>query len=178
MRPRLFLSLLVAACTLAGTAQAAEKLVVLPAVLDSNAFVGENIRRECGIEGSVSREVLQRVGERFPDVQRNQGSSQDGESLALKVTILAVSGAGGGSWSGPKSMSVKAEVLLNGTVAVGHVLRRSSTGGPLGGTSGTCAILDRVAVALGKDVAGWLQGALLSARNMPVAQPAPVETRP
>lgn len=36
------------------------------------------------------------------------------------------------------------------------VLSRSSTGGAFSAFKGTCEILDRVAVALGKDVAKWV----------------------
>jgi hypothetical protein len=179
MQKRIVLSAIVALCTLAGAAQAAERIVMSPVALAPNASIGENIKRECGVEGVVSKEVSQRVSERFPLAEQSQAPDQDdGETLVLKVTILAVSGFGGGSWSGAKSMAIQADVLRNGAIGASHMLSRSSKGGVFGGMSGTCAIMDRIAVALGRDVAAWLPIALATARKAPVAEPAAAQTKP
>ncbi len=53
-------------------------------------------------------------------------------------------------------MTIRAEMLKGGAVVGTTVLTRSSSGGVFGGFKGTCSILDRVAGALGKDVAVWL----------------------
>lgn len=174
---RIILPLLAALCTLAGTAQAAERLVVLPVALAPKASIGENIKRECGVEGSIAKEVFQKVSERYPGAEQNQGvDPNDAEALVLNVTILAVSGYGGGGWSGSKSIYIQAEVLRKGRVAASRMFNRASKG--FGGISGTCDIMDRIAVALGQDVGMWLHGALATARNMSIAQPAAVETKP
>lgn len=52
-------------------------------------------------------------------------------------------------------MSIRADLKKGGATIASTVFTRGS-GNPLGGFSGTCAILDRVATVLGKDVAGWL----------------------
>jgi len=178
MRTRIILpAIIVALCAITATAQAAERLVLWPVALAPNASIGENIRRQCGVEGTVAKEVFERVNERFPGVEQNLAPNPqvDGETLVLKVTILAVSGFGGGSWSGSKSIAIQTDILRNGTIAVSHMLTRRSSGGAFGGMSGTCPIMDRIAVALGRDVAGWLPGALATARKGPAAQPAATE---
>lgn len=40
-------------------------------------------------------------------------------------------------------------------------MNRQSGGGVFGGVTGTCAIMDRIAAALGRDVAAWLPGAMM-----------------
>jgi len=68
--------------------------------------------------------------------------------------------------------------MENGKSLAVNVLHRNSRGGVLGGVSGTCPIFERIAEALGKDVAPWLPIALAardSARQaVPAAMPAAI----
>ena len=78
---------------------------------------------------------------------------------ALRVTIKDVSGAGGGAWSGPRYLIISGTLWKDGAVAGTFVARRTS-----GGVLSSCRLLDRCAMALGKDVAKWLRDPTMNAR--------------
>ncbi len=80
---------------------------------------------------------------------------QKGRVLLLEIT--SVSGAGGGAWSGPKSVSVKGSLYKNGTFIGNFTASRASGGGFFGAYKGTCAILGRCVKTLGSDIAKWLK---------------------
>lgn len=165
-------TLLIAAGALAfaGASMAQEKFAVLvPAVLDPNAPIGEAVKRECGVESKVGTEVYARVAERYP-AEQVASPAQAGDRLTLKVTLLSVVGHGGGGWSGTKAIAIRADLLRDSKVIATRTLNRQSGGGAFGGLTGTCAIMDRIAVALGRDVAAWLPGAMMLIRY---EKPAP-----
>ena len=159
MRSKLFIVPAIIGLCLAQTAPAQQKIAVtVPAALDPSAPIAESVKRDCAVETKVGQEVFMRVSERFPGTETApQGSSViSGGKILLKVTIVGVLGAGGGAWSGPKAMTIRADVIQNEKAGPSRTFNRQSTGGAFGGLSGTCAIMDRIAVALGRDVAAWL----------------------
>jgi len=164
----------VAAVLIAGAAAAQEKIAVLvPALLDPGAPIGEAVKRECNVETNVGRQVLERVSQRFPGTPQIENEKQAAPNTpVLRLTLTSVLGAGGGSWSGNKSMTVRAEVLQGSNVEMANTFTRSSGGGMMGGLTGTCAIMDRIAVALGQDVARWLPSALVMIQMQPSSKPA------
>ena len=103
--------------------------------------------------------VLESVSKKHPGSKKLQQGASAGKDRVLKVTIVNVVGVGGGAYSGPKSMTVRAELLQSGKVMATTTKERTSGGGAFGGMKGTCQIFGRVAKALGSDVAGWLPGA-------------------
>jgi hypothetical protein len=158
-----FLSAIVALC-LAQGARAEERIAVtVPAILDPAAPIAEGVKHSCGVEAKVGEEIFLRISERFPGTEKTRAP----QTIALgrtvvKVTILGVLGPGGGGWSGFKSISIRADVMRNAKMIVSRILNRTSSGGIWGGISGTCPIMDRIAVALGRDVAAWLPAGLAS----------------
>jgi hypothetical protein len=140
-----------------------EKVVVMvPAALDPTAPIGDAVKRECAVDTSVGTQVFQRVSERYPGTEQiNNPNLAAPDKTFLKVTLIGVLGHGGGSWSGPKSITIRAEVLRGSKLIATQTLSRQSGGGVFGGVSGTCAIMDRIAAALGRDVAQWLPAALM-----------------
>ena len=157
----LWLTGLVALC-FAQTIQANERIIVMvPAILDANAPIIESVKRDCAVEASVGNQTLQHVRERFPGTEQTQSPAQaEIDSPVLKITILHVRGVGGGSWSGTKAITIRADLTKGAQTIGSKIFLRKSGGGVLGGVSGTCAIMDRIAAALGRDVANWLPGAL------------------
>lgn len=145
---------------LAQHAQAEEKIMVqVPAILDAGAGVGDAIKRDCSLEARMGSHAFQSVSKKFPgSAQVEKAKGEQGK--VLKLTITSVIGAGGGAWSGPKTMTVRAELLQSGKVVASTVKSRSSGGGAFGGMKGTCQIFDRVMTTLGADVAAWLPSAL------------------
>lgn len=160
------------ALCVAQAARAEELAVIVPAILDPAAAITEAVKRECGVESRIAEEVFLRVSERIPGAKKISDpppATQNGP--LLKITIMGVLGVGGGSWSGPKAIAIRADVVEHAKLIQTTTLRRQSSGGAFGGLSGTCPIMDRIAAALGRDVAGWVPFAL---RQRPAAAaPAP-----
>jgi hypothetical protein len=157
---------------------AQEKVVVMvPAALDPNAPISDAARRECNVDTHVGTQVFQRVGEKYPGTE--QVASADGlapDKTFLKVTLMSVVGHGGGGWSGSKAISIRADVLRGTKVIATQRMNRQSGGGAFGGVMGTCAIFERIAGALGRDVAAWLPAALMMIKydaSAPEQKPAP-----
>jgi hypothetical protein len=170
--------LLCLAAGLPAIAHAEGLLVQVPAVLDPTAPITGRVQSECGVPQLVGNHVLSQVGQRQPDVRAAAVAPAGSPDPMLSLTLLSVHGVGGGGWSGPKSISVRAELVENGKSLAVNVLHRNSRGGVMGGVSGTCAIFERIAEALGKDVANWLPIALASRDStrqaIPAALPASV----
>jgi hypothetical protein len=140
------------------------KIVVLtPATYEESAPVGDAVRRECAIESAVGSHVFEEVSARFPGSSQSESTGQNATDKILKLKIVAVHGVGGGGWSGGKTITVRAELSQNGEPIATTVATRNSRGGMLGPVSGTCAIMERIATTLGKDIAAWL------ARNLNAA---------
>ncbi|OGB25812.1 MAG: hypothetical protein A3I66_05430 [Burkholderiales bacterium RIFCSPLOWO2_02_FULL_57_36] len=166
--------LVVLACAMPAMslAHAQEKLLVqVPAVYDAQAMVGRKIREECALENLLGNHVYERVSQNFPGSLQIKDPGAAGSDKVLHLTILSVRGVGGGAWSGPKSMTMRADLVQNGKVLQTTIKKRSSTGGAFGAYLGTCSILERDAQALGVDVAQWLSRAAL-AGSEPVPQAA------
>jgi hypothetical protein len=161
----------------ASVVHAQEKLLVqVPAVYDTNVVGGHKIKAECGLENLLGNHVYERVSQKFPGSLQVKDSDPAGSDKVLRLTILSVHGVGGGSWSGPKSMTIRADLAQNGKVVQSTVKSRSSRGGPFGGFKGTCDIFERNVQTLAKDVALWL-GRTPPVSEVPVQQ-APTEPLP
>ncbi len=146
-------------------AQAQEKFhVQIPAVLDPRAAPGsEEARRECSVDMLVGNYVLQKVGGSFPGATRTDGKEDTGALKVLKLTILSAHAEGRSVLGGPKSITIRAEVLQHAKVVNTTILRRQAYGGALGtvGMVGTCQIMEGIAIGLGEDVARWLPVAVV-----------------
>jgi hypothetical protein len=145
----------------------------LPVAVDPATPIPEAVKNECAVEMLIGNYALSEIGKRAGTVQSVAEPGPVGDGKTVQITILAVRGWGGGAWTGPKSMTIRVD-LKNGEALAGTtVLRRNSSGGMFGGFSGTCTILDRVAGALGKDVAVWLaRGAQTAPASQTAAEPS------
>lgn len=155
-------SLLLSACLVSPLASLADEMVYVqtPATLGPDAPITAAARRECDIPNLVASHALLQLTERGAvQVTRLEAAEPSGQKV-LRLTIQSAYGVGGGGWSGPKSIMLRAQLVEDGRVLADRLLRRSSRGGVWGGVTGTCPIFERVAVALGKDVANWVPSAL------------------
>jgi hypothetical protein len=149
----LFFAALISVLAIPVTASADERLFLqLPAVLDSAAPIPDAVRNECSLEMLLGNYAQSEMERRIGSVQSVSAPEQAGSDKLVQLTIISVHGAGGGVWSGAKSMSIRVDVKKGGATVGSTVLSRSARGGAMG----TCALLDRCARALGKDVAVWL----------------------
>jgi hypothetical protein len=125
-------------------------------VLRSISFDGDaapqKIQEECEIQHKVSH-FLDAYSDRVELVDGSLGES--GRTLELKIT--EVHAPGGGSFSGPKWMTVEGVLRENGREVGNFKATRYSGGGVFGAYKGTCAIVGRCAKSIGKDIANWLE---------------------
>ncbi|MFC7422183.1 hypothetical protein ACFQNF_20195 [Iodobacter arcticus] len=142
---------------LGSTTAMANTYLETPVLYLPDASVINRVKEECNIEELLTK----RVGNSMARLNQGEGtvaadvSKVDGDVLRLR--IARVTGVGGGGFSGPKSITVVAELLENGKVKRQTKLNRWSIGGFWGGFRGTCSILDRTAIAIGKDLAHWIK---------------------
>jgi len=158
-RNKLAMAGLIVSCASLSQNARAEDPIFVQAVLDPNVRVVEAVKRDCALDTMVGDWVLESVSKKHPGSKKLQQGASAGKDRVLKVTIVNVVGVGGGAYSGPKSMTVRAELLQSGKVMATTTKERTSGGGAFGGMKGTCQIFGRVAKTLGSDVAGWLPSA-------------------
>ena len=152
----LSVALLISALTTPLAASANERLFLqVPAMLDPSASIPTAVNNECPPEAPLGNYALSEIEKRIGSVQSVANPEQAGDGKVIQLTIISVYAPGGGTWSGRKSMRVRADIMERGAIVDSTVLSRRSWGaGVL--PSGTCEVLDRVARALGKDLAVWL----------------------
>jgi hypothetical protein len=116
---------------------------------DKNVHVPDAVRKECGLETKI------------PEYVKASADAGKGGKLDMKITGLLATG--GGAFSGPKSITISGTLREGGKVKGSFVARRNASAGAFGG-GGTCAMLDRCAKALGKDIGTWLKSPSMDAR--------------
>jgi hypothetical protein len=154
-RASLFLSISALVAPLPAVAQ--DKVFVqVPAIISPSAIIPSAVKEKCGVDALLGDAALSAIGKRYPSVQAVTAPEQAGGGTFVQLTVVSVDALGGGAWSGEKSMTIKADIVKGGVVAGTTLLTRGSKGGAFAGFKGTCSILERVAGALGKDVASWM----------------------
>ena len=150
--PLLAVLTLAGACTLA---QAAPVLLETPVTYAAGAGIVEKVREECRPAEMFAREAAPFFAKQNGGDGTTTAADAPADAARVQVQITHVLGVGGGAWSGPKSMTIQATLVENGKPVHTTQLTRTTTGGAFGGFKGTCALLERCAKALGKDVAQW-----------------------
>jgi len=146
--------------------------VQVPAELDPTAPIAAAVQRECNVETVIGNYVLREVQFRYG---RATSGAQPGHP-ELRLTILGVLGVGPGPWSGSKTISVRADLVQNGTVSASNVFRRAVGGG--GRIRGACELFDIVAGRLARDIAHWLPAAIAEGPAAAAATPATAPQAP
>lgn len=150
------LVLLLSSLTVSLGATAGERLYLqTPATFAQNAPVIPRIKAECDLEREMAVGAEAGISKRYSLVTLATRDEDVGNDKVVKVTILSVDGIGGGSWTGGKSMTIKAELTQGETVLRSKTFQRES--GHSGLFGGTCDILHKVTRALGADVGVWLK---------------------
>ena len=120
--------------------------LLTPVTYATESAVVPKVREACKLEDRLAADVGGALA----------GSTTSTAGTVVKVSIVDVLGIGGGGWTGPKVLSIRAELMKDGKVERTTRLTRTTTGGAFGGFMGTCAMLERDATTLGKDVAKWV----------------------
>ena len=131
---------------------------------DEKAAVRIAVRNECGLEIKLANWIKTYADRVHVPVKMALGETPPCGSRILDVRITQVMGAGGGAWSGSKSVQVVGELREGDKVISTFGGSRVSGGGAFSGFKGTCSILGRCVKALGKDIAYWLKDPVAGAR--------------
>jgi hypothetical protein len=143
-----------------------------PVTYHPDASVVDNVKKECKLEEQFEK----RIGAILAKANRaGNGTVEKGnvlkEASLLRLQITHVLGVGGGAWSGPKAITVSADLIENDKVVRHTKINRWSVGGMFGGFKGTCSILNRDVEAIGKDLSKWISDPSYQIVN----EPAPKE---
>jgi hypothetical protein len=139
-------TLLVASSALAGV-QVARTIAFAP-----SAGATDKVKQECQIQTQLPA-AIQQAG---TDVQLVDQPSK--AARALELTISEVHAPGGGLFSGPKWMAVEGKLYEKSKLIGSFRAKRHSTA-----LKSTCGTLVRVAQAIGKDIAVWLNAPTMDA---------------
>jgi len=136
-------------------ASAAERLYFqVPVQYGPGIFAPQAVRDECELERHLADDVSSQVSKEYRKVELAGPGEDVGNEKVLKVTITNAWGAGGGAWSGPKSLQVRAEIKQGEATMASGMFRRSTS---VGGFKGTCGMFHKVTRELGGDIAEWLK---------------------
>lgn len=132
-------------------------LVVNKVIYSSNAVIREAIINECDLPNTLSNSLKAATESQYPQILDNIANVDDADLLNVEITHAE--GTGGGAWTGPKSVAIKANLIRHGKVVGDFKGSRIADAGGYG----TCAILQRSARRLGQDIADWLQNPMPNA---------------
>ncbi len=156
-------------------------LLQMPAAT-SDDLANSKIGTECQLGRVVAGHVSKAMSSSYPRLREvEQIDSVPAGERGLKLTIVSTTGVGGGSFSGPKSITLRGDLVdSQGVVATRTFVRRSGVTGPLFTWRTTCDLFERAAVTLGKDVARWVANpsvAIADDSDAPVPEAAASSTQ-
>ncbi len=129
-----------------------------PVTYAPGAGVVEQVKTECRIEDMLTNHVGDVLRKRYKDSPGTiEAGADPNGARVLKLQITHVLGIGSGAWTGPKAITVVADLLEDGKVVRHTKVNRWSVGGFWGAFKGTCSILDRSAIVIAKDMARWVR---------------------
>ena len=155
------LALFVASLPFASFGQA---LLVSPTAGYGTA-IAENIKNECKLSETQSEAVLKQLAAAGIPAQAAGSDAVPASGRYLQLRIESAMSAGNAFTGHRKQVTTSARLFENGKEVAQTTLSRDSSGGAFGGYKGSCNVLRRCAIVLGKDIAGWV-------RNNPGHSPA------
>lgn len=167
--PFRWLFLLAAVAALPSWAQ--EKLYVqVPAAYDPQAWAVRQVKDQCALAAMVGNQVFSQVQRGMPQAAAIETPADASGARVLRLTIVNIFGIGGGGWTGPKALTMRAELVRGAEVLGTFERREESRGGILGPVTGTCGIFEGIAETLGQEIARWLPG-VSAGRSEPEKKP-------
>jgi hypothetical protein len=118
--------------------------------LHENSDLPEAVRQKCRGFGSVLPSSLARADRRINLVNSEAELTARG-GRHLQIQVLEVRAKGGGVFSGPKQITLRAVLYERGQEIADVEMRRGSTM-----AFSTCSSLEKVEAVLGQDLARWL----------------------
>ena len=128
-------------------------LLLTPISYAPEASIPDKIKTECKIDDlfamSIGEALRKNGGGTTTSIEAPAGTQ------VMKVKVTYVLGVGGGGWTGPKLVSLQADMLEDGKVRRSEKFQRTTKGGVLGPFMGTCGLIQRCVTALAKDLREW-----------------------
>lgn len=150
-------NLLAFALLIAPAAYAADITINQNVSYHDEKIIPTNIKSECvnlGPRLAASTEAA--VKKQGWSVIKKDSVDGTTAGVSLKLTIANALSGGNAFMGHHKSVSIIAEVFKDGKLIDTYTGNRNSSGGFGAGFKGSCAVLERCADTLGKDVAKWL----------------------
>jgi len=132
-----------------------EALTVSPAASYGTA-VADNLK-ECGLSETQSESVLKALAANGVSAQPASTDAVPPKGRFLQLRIEAAMSAGNAFTGHRKAVTTSAHLFENGKEIGQTTLSRDSSGGAFGGYKGSCNVLRRCAITLGKDIANWVK---------------------
>ncbi len=134
--------------------------LLIPVTYDPKADIPQKVKDECRLDYELQSQISNALVRAFKSAN---GTTTSTEGQTVRATITYVFGPAGGGWSGPKVVAIRAELLQDGKVQRETKLSRASVFNV--GFKGTCAILDKDARTLSKDVVKWIKDPAYSTKE-------------
>jgi len=115
------------------------------------------VKNECQLQTKLPHFISDFANKHDITVKLKDHISKKSKGKVLVLEITGTQGAGGGAWSGKKSVQAKGELFENGKSIGNFTANRYSGGGFFAAYKGTCSIMGRCVKTMGKDIALWLQ---------------------
>jgi len=149
------LTLALCLASLSATCAHATTRLEIPITYMPGASVNEDVKKDCKIEDMLATSVGPMLGKLYKIDNPTVTTGADaGTDPLLRLRITNVLGIGGGAWTGPKNITVLAELLENGQVTQHTKIGQTTV---FGGYKGTCGILEGLAKDISKDLNKWVQ---------------------
>lgn len=153
---------LLAACICVSAQDVTTLVIPSKVAFAKDCRVNDKVRKECQLEEKTLQFIKEFNRSNYSNLVTEKPAS--GDYHVLTAEIIQVVGAGGGAWSGAKSMKVKGTLSdSKGKVLGTFEAGRYSGGGAFGGYKGTCSIMGRCTKAIGKDIGIWLSSPTMEA---------------
>lgn len=122
--------------------------------------IPSNIKSECtGLGRQFSESTQNYLSQSGAQISRAADIPKEGYGIEL---LIVNASSTGNAWSGHrKSVSIEANLFLNGELVDTYQGTRNSGGGFGAGFKGSCEVLRRCVNTLGKDVSKWVKNKAL-----------------
>jgi hypothetical protein len=146
-----FLLISVAALVVVSQADASEVRLFTPVTYEAGADVPDAVKDECRVDYKLQEQLATAL--RKYNKVLDTTDTLDGQ--VLRVTITQVHANPGAAFTGPKSISARAELIDNGKVVNSTLLHSGALSIPMISFKSTCSILDKATLKMAKRVAAW-----------------------
>jgi hypothetical protein len=134
-------------------AGAAEVRLFTPVTYEAGVDVPDAVKDACRVDYRLQEQVAMAL-KRYNKVLDTTDTL---EGQVLRMTITQVHANSGAAFTGPKSLSARAELVDNGKVVNSTLLHSAAFSIPMMSFKSTCTILDKATLKIAKAAAAWVR---------------------